>query len=66
MDASAVWLRRRWVVGMLLYLVKHSHPDLINATRESSKANYGANPRACKELLQMIKYVLDKEAWLKN
>ena len=31
-------------VGMLLYLVKHSHPNLANMTRELSKANNGANP----------------------
>ena len=65
-DASADWLRRRLVVGMFLYLVKYSHPDLINAIRESSKANDGANPRACKELLQMMKYVLDNEVGFKN
>ena len=32
--------------GMLLYLVKHSCPDLANVTRELSKANNGANPAA--------------------
>ena len=44
---------------MLLYLLKHSHPNLANATRESSKANDGANPVAYKELLHVIKYVID-------
>ena len=44
---------------MLLYLVKHSHPNLANATRELSKANGGANPAAYKELLHVIKYVLN-------
>ena len=44
---------------MLPYLVKHSHPDLANTTRESSKANYGAKPAAYKELLCVIRYVLD-------
>ena len=48
-------------VGMLLYLVKHSHPDLANATRELSKANDGANPAAYKELLHVVQYVLDTE-----
>ena len=33
-------------IGMLLYLVKHSRPNLANATRELSKANNGANPAA--------------------
>ena len=44
---------------MLLYLVIHSCPDLANMTRELSKANDGANPAAYKELLCVIKYVLD-------
>ena len=43
---------------MLLYLVKHLHPNLANATSELSKANDGANPVAYKELLCMIKYVI--------
>ena len=45
--------------GVLLYLVKHTHPDLANATGESCKANGGTNPAAYKELLWVIKYVLD-------
>ena len=44
---------------MLLYLVKHSCPNLANVTRELSKANDGANPAAYKELLHVIKYVLN-------
>ena len=52
-------------VGMLLYLVKHSCPDLANGTRELLKANDGANPAAFKELLHLIKYVLDKDVALK-
>ena len=44
---------------MLLYLVKHSRPNLTNATRELSKANNGANTAAYKELLCVIKYVID-------
>ena len=46
-------------VGILLYLVKHLHPDLANTTRELSKVNGGTNPAAYKELLHVIKYVLD-------
>ena len=42
-------------VGML----KQSCLDLANATRELSKTNDGANPAAFKELLHVIKYVLD-------
>ena len=44
---------------MLLYLVKHLHPNLANMTRELCKANDGANPAAYKELQCVIKYVLD-------
>ena len=44
---------------MLLYLVKHLHPNLANVTTELSKANNGKNPTAYKELLHVIKYVLD-------
>ena len=43
---------------MLLFLMKHSTPDIANATRELSKANDGANSAAY-ELLCMISYVLD-------
>ena len=44
---------------MLLYLVKHSQPEIAIATKELSKANNGANPAAFKELLHLIKYVLN-------
>ena len=44
---------------MLLYLVKHLHPNLANMTRELSKANNGANPTAYQELLCVIKHVID-------
>ena len=46
---------------MLLYLIKHSHPDLANVTRELSKANDGVNSAAYKELLCVIKDVLNKK-----
>ena len=46
-------------VGMLLYLVKHSHLNLANMSRELSKVNNGSNPATYKELLHVIKYVLD-------
>ena len=44
---------------MLLYLVEQSCPNLANMKMEQSKANNGANPAAYKELLCVIKYVLD-------
>ena len=43
---------------MLLYLVKHLHPDLANVTRDLLKANKGVNLAAYKKFL-VIKYVLD-------
>ena len=46
-------------VGMLLFLVKHSRPDIANATRELSKHMGGANRRSRKELFRVIKYVID-------
>ena len=46
-------------VGMMLYLVKPLCLDLANATKELSKANEGANHAAYKELLCVIKYVID-------
>ena len=44
---------------MLLFLVKHSQPDIANCTRELSKVLDGANEGAYKELMQSIKFVMD-------
>ena len=46
-------------VGMLLYLVKHSRPDIANPVRELSKALDGVTPKAMHEMKRVIKYVLD-------
>jgi hypothetical protein len=46
-------------VGMLLYLVKHSRPDIANAVRELSKALDGTSPAAYKELMHVLTYVMD-------
>ena len=46
-------------VGMLLYLVKHSRPDLANATRELSKMMKQASLYNYKELCWLIKYATD-------
>ena len=46
-------------VGMLLYLVKHSRPDIANAVRELSKALDGTSPAAYKELMRVLKFVMD-------
>ena len=37
-------------IGMLLYLVKHSRPDIANATRELSKVLDGATTSSFKEM----------------
>ena len=44
---------------MLLSLVKYSQPDIVNATKELSKVYDGANPVAYKELLHVIRYIID-------
>ena len=54
-DQQEYWLGK----GMLLYMVKHLCSNLINITKELSKAKNGANSAAYKELLHVIKYVLD-------
>jgi hypothetical protein len=46
-------------VGMLLYLIKYSRPDLANVVRELSKCMDGANLAAYKEMLRVVKFVLD-------
>ncbi len=46
-------------VGMLLYLVKHSRPDIANAVRELTMVMDGASPAAFKELKRTINYVLN-------
>ena len=51
--------RYRSGVGMLLYLVKHSRPDIANAVRELSKSLDRSTPAAYKEMLRVVKYVLD-------
>jgi hypothetical protein len=46
-------------VGMLLYLVKHSRPDISNAVRELSKVADGATRAHWNALLRTNKYFLD-------
>ena len=50
-------------VGMLLYLLKHSRPDLSNSARELSKVMDGATKAHQKLLYRVIKYVFDTEHW---
>ena len=44
---------------MLLFLVKHSRPDIANCTRELSKVLDRASEGAYKELMRSIKFVID-------
>jgi len=46
-------------VGMLLFLVKHTQPDLLTSTRELSKVMDKATERHMKELCRVIKYAID-------
>jgi hypothetical protein len=46
-------------VGMLLYLVEHSRPDIVNGVWELSKTRSGVTPKVMQEVKRMIKYVLD-------
>ena len=46
-------------VGALLQFVKFSRPDIANAVHELSKCMDGATPAAFKEMVRLIKFVLD-------
>jgi hypothetical protein len=46
-------------VGMMLYLVKHSYPDITNVVRELSKCMDSATLAATNDLRRVIKFVLD-------
>lgn len=46
-------------VGSLLYLLKHSRPELSNLIRELSKAMQDPNTDHMKELLRVIKWVIE-------
>lgn len=50
-------------VGMLLYLIKHSRPDLSNSIRELTKVLDGATPAHWKAMLRVIKYVFDTKMY---
>jgi hypothetical protein len=46
-------------VGMLLYLIKYSRPDIGNAVREIAKVMDGPTEMQVKSLYRLIKYILD-------
>jgi hypothetical protein len=49
-------------VGMLMYLGKHSRPDIANATRELTKVD-GATEAHWKAMMRIIKYVFDTKQY---
>lgn len=49
--------------GLVLYLAKHSRPDISNAVQELSKNVSSATEAAFKELKQVIKFVLDTKTY---
>ena len=51
--------RYRTGVGQLMFLIKHSRPDLMSAVRELSKVLGKATQAAYKELLRCAKFVID-------
>ena len=57
--SSADQTKYRSGVGMLLYLVKHSRPDLSNSVRELTKVLDRATQAHWKAMMRVIKYVLD-------
>ena len=54
--------RYRTGVGMLMYLIKHSRPDIMNAVRELAKVLGKATIAAYKEMLRCIKFVIDTKS----
>ena len=53
-------------IGTMLYLTKHSRPDIANAVRELSMSIDGGSRLQFREMLRFIKFVLDtKEIGLK-
>jgi hypothetical protein len=50
-------------VGMLLYLVKHSRPNISNAVRELTKVLDGVTNVHWKSLIHIITFVLDTKLY---
>ena len=61
---SVMQSKYRSGVGMLLYLIKYSRPDLANVIRELSKCmDDGASLAAYREVQRVIKFVLDTKLY---
>ena len=57
---SAVMQKRfRMAVGLMLFLVKFSRPDISNSVRELAKVNDGATNENFKQMLRAVRFVLD-------
>jgi hypothetical protein len=58
-------LQRKYIsgVGMLLYLTKHSRPDISNIVRELSKCMNAASCGSYQELLRVIKFINDTKSF---
>ena len=50
-------------VGTLLYLTKHSRPDICNPLRELSKTMDAPAPVHLKEMYKLIRFVLSKKVY---
>ena len=46
-------------MGTLLYLTEHSTPDIANIVHELSKSIDGASKLQFREMLRVIKFILD-------
>ena len=46
-------------MGILLYLTEHSTPDIANIVHELSKSIDGASKLQFREMLRVIKFILD-------
>jgi hypothetical protein len=55
--------RYRSGVGMLLFLIKYSRPDFTNVVRELSKSLDAASHAAYKEMLRLMKFVVDTKQY---
>jgi len=50
-------------VGMLLYLIKHSRPEICNAVRELTKVLDRATPGHYKAMLRTMKYIMETKSY---
>jgi 23S rRNA G2445 N2-methylase RlmL len=58
--------RYRSRVGIMLYLIKYSQPDLCNVVREISKCMDKATMRTYFEMLRVVKFVINNKHLSKN